>query len=98
MTERRLSPLDKLLARADNALRTLTPGTIQAERTPAHASPAPDAPEPDSLYTYEHHHVRRLMLLNNTAQMLTPAPYQRLPPTTSSPPILSPLEDSSREH
>ena len=35
MSERRLSPLDKLLARADNALRTLTPGTIQATAFPS---------------------------------------------------------------
>ena len=69
MTERRLSPLDKLLARADNALRTLTPGTIQAERTPAHASPAPDAPEAGTLPSAKRRHVLGLMRIHHTGEV-----------------------------
>ena len=44
-TGRRLSPLDQLLARADNALRTLTPGATRGERpSPADAAHSDSRP------------------------------------------------------
>ena len=97
MSERRLSPLDKLLARADNALRTLTPGTIQAERKPAHASPAPDAPEAGTLPTDKRRHVLGLMRINHTGEVCAQALYQGQASTASLPHVRHAMEEAARE-
>lgn len=97
MSERRLSPLDKLLARADNALRTLTPGTIQAERKPAHASPAPDAPEAGSLPMDKRRHVLGLMRINHTGEVCAQALYQGQASTASLPHVRHAMEEAARE-
>ncbi|MED5387552.1 MAG: 2-polyprenyl-3-methyl-6-methoxy-1,4-benzoquinone monooxygenase [Pseudomonadota bacterium] len=97
MSERRLSPLDKLLARADNALRTLTPGTIQAERAPAHASPAPDAPEAGSLPADKRRHVLGLMRINHTGEVCAQALYQGQASTASLPHVRHAMEEAAKE-
>jgi len=97
MSERRLSPLDKLLARADNALRTLTPGTIQAERKPAHASPAPDAPEAGTLPMDKRRHVLGLMRINHTGEVCAQALYQGQASTASLPHVRHAMEEAARE-
>lgn len=97
MSERRLSPLDKLLARADNALRTLTPGTIQAERKPAHASPAPDAPEAGNLPMDKRRHVLGLMRINHTGEVCAQALYQGQASTASLPHVRHAMEEAARE-
>ena len=97
MSERRLSPLDKLLARADNALRTLTPGTIQAERAPAHASAAPDSPEAGNLPTDKRRHVLGLMRINHTGEVCAQALYQGQASTASLPHVRHAMEEAARE-
>lgn len=98
MTERRLSPLDRLLARADNALRTLTPGTIQAERAP---TATPDSPggeaQPGTLPSDQRRHVMGLMRINHTGEVCAQALYQGQASTASLPHIRHAMEEAARE-
>ena len=94
MTERRLSPLDRLLARADNALRTLTPGTIQAERRP----PSAGGDNPDgSLPGDQRRHVMGLMRINHTGEVCAQALYQGQASTASLPHVRHAMEEAARE-
>ncbi|ASK33037.1 demethoxyubiquinone hydroxylase family protein (plasmid) [Alcanivorax sp. N3-2A] len=93
MTARQLSPLDRLLSRVDNALRTLTPGTTRAERQ----NPAPvegeDAPLPDTL----RRHVAGLMRINHTGEVCAQALYQGQASTATLPHVRHAMEEAARE-
>jgi len=98
MTERRLSPLDRLLARADNALRTLTPGTVQAERSPTSSPTGPGSDiQPGTLPGDQRRHVLGLMRINHTGEVCAQALYQGQASTASLPHIRHAMEESARE-
>lgn len=89
---RQLSPLDQLLSRADNALRTLTPGVTQATRQPTAtdtgAQPT-DAPG--------RRHVAGLMRINHTGEVCAQALYQGQASTASLPHVRHAMEQAARE-
>ncbi|EKF73340.1 hypothetical protein A11A3_14285 [Alcanivorax hongdengensis A-11-3] len=94
MSERRLSPLDRLLARADNALRTLTPGTVKAERRP----PSAGGDNPDgTLPGEQRRHVMGLMRINHTGEVCAQALYQGQASTASLPHVRHAMEEAARE-
>ena len=88
---RQLSPLDKLLASADNALRTLTPGTTKAERQPQHDAPAARLADPDR------QHIAGLMRINHTGEVCAQALYQGQASTASLPHVRHAMEQAARE-
>ena len=88
---RQLSPLDKLLSSADNALRTLTPGTTKAERQPANDSPA------GALADTERRHIAGLMRINHTGEVCAQALYQGQASTASLPHVRHAMEQAARE-
>ena len=91
---RRLSPLDQLLARADNALRTLTPGATRGER----ANPA-DAARSDSTPADAHQarHIAGLMRINHTGEVCAQALYQGQASTAALPHVRRAMEEAARE-
>ena len=88
---RQLSPLDQLLSRADNALRTLTPGATRAERQPAN-----DAP-PATLADYDRRHLAGLMRINHTGEVCAQALYQGQATTARLPHVRHAMELAARE-
>ncbi|WP_229146114.1 2-polyprenyl-3-methyl-6-methoxy-1,4-benzoquinone monooxygenase [Alcanivorax sp. 1008] len=88
---RQLSPLDKLLSSADNALRTLTPGTTKAERQPRDDAPAAALKDPDR------HHIAGLMRINHTGEVCAQALYQGQASTASLPHVRHAMEQAARE-
>lgn len=71
MQDRRLTPLDRLLAGAENALRTLaSPG-----RRAARPSPATDVPDAD-LDEAQKHHAAGLMRVNHAGEIAAQGLYQ----------------------
>ena len=88
---RQLSPLDKLLSSADNALRTLTPGTTKAERQPQHDAPAASLADPDR------RHIAGLMRINHTGEVCAQALYQGQASTASLPHVRHAMEQAARE-
>jgi ubiquinone biosynthesis monooxygenase Coq7 len=88
---RQLSPLDKLLSSADNALRTLTPGTTKAERQPRDHAPAATLKDPDR------HHIAGLMRINHTGEVCAQALYQGQASTASLPHVRHAMEQAARE-
>lgn len=93
MTERRLSPLDQLLSRADNALRTLTPGTTRSERDPV----PPEQARPEPLPQQQRRHVTGLMRINHTGEVCAQALYQGQASTASLPHVRHAMEEAARE-
>jgi ubiquinone biosynthesis monooxygenase Coq7 len=93
MTEaRHFSPVDRLLSRVDNALRTLTPGTTRAERP----NPAPDATGAP-LRDPERRHVAGLMRINHTGEVCAQALYQGQASTATLPHVRHAMEEAARE-
>src|SRR5690554_5186699 len=88
---RQLSGLDKLLSRADNALRTLTPGTTKAERQPENEAPA------STLADTDRHHIAGLMRINHTGEGCAQALYQGQASTASLPHVRRAMEEAARE-
>lgn len=97
MSERRLTPLDKLLARADNALRTLTPGTVKAERAPAPEPYAHTGNERGFLPEDQRRHVLGLMRINHTGEVCAQALYQGQASTAGLPHVRLAMEEAARE-
>lgn len=93
--DRHYSPLDRLLSRVDNALRTLTPGTTRADRqSPANADQAgPEAP----LDAREKRHVAGLMRINHTGEVCAQALYQGQASTAGLPHVRHAMEEAARE-
>jgi ubiquinone biosynthesis monooxygenase Coq7 len=88
---RQLSGLDKLLSRADNALRTLTPGTTKAERQPDNDAPA------STLVDADRQHIAGLMRINHTGEVCAQALYQGQASTASLPHVRRAMEEAARE-
>lgn len=94
MTERRLSPLDQLLSRVDNALRTLTPGAARAERQPPGLDQAHDE---GPLSAPERRHATGLMRINHTGEVCAQALYQGQASTATLPHVRHAMEEAARE-
>jgi len=90
---RRYTAVDQWLARADNALRTLVPGTTQARRQPD-IGPAPEPSRPPAA---ERAHVAGLMRINHTGEVCAQALYQGQATTARLPDIRQAMEASARE-
>lgn len=94
---RHYSPLDRLLNRADNALKTLTPGATQANRrSPAQTGPA-EAQVEASLNDDERRHVAGLMRINHTGEVCAQALYQGQASTATLPHVRHAMEEAARE-
>ncbi len=89
---RHLSPLDRLLSHADQALRTIVPGAVQAERT----TPAQDRHSP-ALEEAQRKHTAGLMRINHTGEVCAQALYQGQALTAHDPAVKSAMEQCARE-
>lgn len=89
---RQLSGLDKLIAHADNALRTLTPKAASASRK----SPAEDK-SCGELSEQERKHIAGLMRVNHTGEVCAQALYQGQALTAKLPTIREKMEDAAQE-
>jgi len=95
---RQLSPVDQLLRRADNALRTLTPGTTKAERQPDHNDPAATTGTASAaLSSHERQHIAGLMRINHTGEVCAQALYQGQATTAALPHVRQSMEQAARE-
>ena len=92
---RKLSPLDQLLASADNALRTLTPGTTRAERQPAGSQP--EQAEGATISPEQARHLAGLMRINHTGEVCAQALYQGQATTASLPHVRHAMEQAAKE-
>jgi ubiquinone biosynthesis monooxygenase Coq7 len=90
---RRYTTMDQWLARADNALRTLVPGTTRAQREPE-AGPVPAHSEPPAS---ERAHIAGLMRINHTGEVCAQALYQGQATTARLPDVREAMEASARE-
>lgn len=88
---RQYSRLDQWLCRADNALRTLTPGSTRARREPDDNNPEARPPEA------ERDHVAALMRINHTGEVCAQALYQGQAVTAHSPDVRTAMEASAQE-
>lgn len=89
---RRLSPLDRLVLQADQALRTLSPGGAVAHRP----SPAADAP-PVVLANDARRHAAGLMRINHTGEVCAQALYAGQALTAKLPQVRAQMEEAARE-
>src|SRR5690625_543830 len=90
LSQRRLSPIDRLLAKADNALRTLTPGVTTGERpTPGPASPIHDEASK--------RHIAGLMRINHTGEVCAQWLYQGQAATAKLPNVRHAMEEAAKE-
>jgi ubiquinone biosynthesis monooxygenase Coq7 len=92
-TSRRYTSLDQWLARADNALRTLVPGSTHAQRQPE-SGPTPACSEPPES---ERPHIAGLMRINHTGEVCAQALYQGQATTARLPDVRAAMEESARE-
>ena len=92
MTDRRLSPLDRLLVQADRALRTLSPGTNSLTRR----SPATAVPEGE-LDAGQKRHAAGLMRVNHTGEVCAQALYQGQALTARLPQVRGEMEAAADE-
>jgi ubiquinone biosynthesis monooxygenase Coq7 len=86
---------DRWLARADNALRTLVPGSTRGRReapTSASGNPATTRP-PEG----ERAHIAGLMRINHTGEVCAQALYQGQATTARLPDVRAAMEESARE-
>lgn len=90
--QRTISPIDRLLSHADNALRTLTPGTVKA----AHPSPA-NQQESNDLSPEQKKHIAGLMRVNHTGEVCAQALYQGQSLTARLPQIRASMEQAADE-
>lgn len=89
-TQRRLTSLDRLLAKADNALRTLTPGVTIGERP----TPGPKSTMTDSI---SQQHIAGLMRINHTGEVCAQALYQGQAATAKLPNVRHAMEEAAKE-
>lgn len=89
-TQRRLTSLDRLLAKADNALRTLTPGVTIGERP----TPGPKSTMTDST---SQQHIAGLMRINHTGEVCAQALYQGQAATAKLPNVRHAMEEAAKE-
>ena len=89
---RRLSLFDKLIANADQALRTLVPGAAQEERV----SPAENIENSD-MTDSERKHAAGLMRINHTGEVCAQALYQGQALTAKLPEVREAMEESAKE-
>src|SRR5699024_5602282 len=89
MTSRHYSALDQLLAKADNALRTLTPGVTTGDR------PTP-CPIGDIAHNAKRH-TAGLMRINHTGEVCAQALYQGQAATAKLPNVRHAMEEAARE-
>lgn len=92
-TSRRYTTLDQWLARADNALRTLVPGSTHAQRQPE-LGPTPERSEPPAS---QRAHIAGLMRINHTGEVCAQALYQGQATTARLPDVREAMEESARE-
>ena len=92
-TGRRYTALDQWLARADNALRTLVPGSTRAQRQPE-LGPAPEQTQPPES---QRPHIAGLMRINHTGEVCAQALYQGQATTARLPDVREAMEESARE-
>ncbi|HLR16337.1 MAG TPA: 2-polyprenyl-3-methyl-6-methoxy-1,4-benzoquinone monooxygenase [Alcanivoracaceae bacterium] len=86
---RRYSAIDQLLAKADNALRTLTPGVTTGERP----TPGPDS----TVNEASKRHTAGLMRINHTGEVCAQALYQGQAATANLPHVRHAMEEAARE-
>lgn len=91
MSTRQLSPVDLLLGHADRALRTLVPGTTQANRRPASETASKAAPADARAHT------AALMRINHTGEVCAQALYQGQATTAKLPTVRLQMEQAARE-
>lgn len=102
MSQRQLSPLDKLLAKADNALRTLTPGVTTGDRpTPGPGSTLPQTDNElvalSGSKPTQQKHTAGLMRINHTGEVCAQALYQGQAATAKLPNVRHAMEEAARE-
>lgn len=90
---RHYTGLDRLLERADNALRTLSPGTTRARRQPD----APAAGGEPGLSAEQRRHIAGLMRINHTGEVCAQALYQGQASTARLPHVRHAMEEAARE-
>lgn len=89
---RRYSPVDTLLSRVDNALRTLAPGATRGERaTPGQPAQATSEGKVDK------QHLAGLMRINHTGEVCAQALYQGQATTAHLPHVRQAMEQAARE-
>lgn len=89
-SQRRLTPFDRLLTRADNALRTLTPGVTTGER------PTP-GPESNIADATTQRHIAGLMRINHTGEVCAQGLYQGQAATAKLPNVRHAMEEAAKE-
>ena len=87
-----MSPIDNLIVQLDQALRTLVPGSVTAER----ASPAEGA-ETAALSADEQRHAAGLMRINHTGEVCAQALYQGQALTARLLEVRSSMEHAAKE-
>lgn len=92
MAARHLSPLDQLLGHADRALKTLVPGSTQAQRRPAD-----DVPNDASKNDDSSQHTAALMRINHTGEVCAQALYQGQALTAKLPNVRVSMEQAAQE-
>jgi ubiquinone biosynthesis monooxygenase Coq7 len=91
-----LSPIDRLVCRADNVLRTLVPGVARAQR----ANPAANAASAElgnNLADSERRHIAGLMRINHTGEVCAQALYQGQALTAKLPQVREAMETAASE-
>jgi ubiquinone biosynthesis monooxygenase Coq7 len=92
MMQRRLSPLDKFIERADSVLRTLSDRSNHAMRP----SPAQDTDDTE-LDSAQRQHVAGLMRVNHTGEVCAQALYQGQALTADLPEVRADMEQAASE-
>lgn len=83
---------DRLVAHLDNALKTLTPGAVQARQT----QPGSDQPMP-ALDARQQHHIAGLMRINHTGEVCAQGLYQGQALTAKLPHVRDSMERAAEE-
>src|SRR5690606_35758303 len=86
-----MSPIDRLILQFDQALRTLVPGSVSAER----ANPA-DSAEAGALSTEEARHAAGLMRINHCGEVCAQALYQGQALTARLPEVRGSMERAAK--
>src|SRR5699024_1822108 len=89
-SQRRLTPLDRLLAKADSPLRTLTPAVTTGERP----TPGPKSTNSD---TNTQRHIAGLMRINHTGEVCAQGLYQGQAATAKLPNVRHAMEAAAKE-
>ncbi len=92
MTQRQLSPIDRLIVNLDQAMHTLLPGAARAER----ASPAASVEE-TPLSERERRHTAGLMRINHTGEVCAQALYQGQALTARRHGVRDAMDQAARE-